>query len=259
MTLHNNINVDQKIQLKLIGYQSDEKYDVILDKNKDGVTNLKYIYLNFIRKGMNINDIKKLRFISSGTNLKDLEENILSSDIGNTNVFIFINDYQIKKNLLEKIFTNIPKDSINQPPSYKIETKLENLPLEDDVEEIYEPSDEDINNINEKIMENFKDKDFIELLRICMTKPELLKKVSGYLENGDVIDDEDNFNIDNIEDFNFEREYQYIKNFLEKDLNIEVNSFIDENIKKVLIHFKGHLNLSLRFILSKYCEDKEHL
>ena len=246
-----NMELNKKIQLKLIGYQSDDKYDVILDQNNDGITNLKYLYLIFIRKGLNINDIKKLRFISSGQNLKNLDENILSSNTF-TKIFIFINDFKIKKNLIEKIFTNISIDSIIPPPSYQATTKIENLPLEDDTEEIYEPTTDEIKNINSKIIENFKDKDFIKLLQICVTKPELLKMASGYLESGDVIEDIENLADYNTENFEYVKECEFIMNFL---LNMEntMCDFSEDYVKKVLIHFKGHLNLSLRFIISEHC------
>lgn len=252
-----------KLLCKFIGHQNDSNCDFVLELNKDGITNLKYIYLKFMEKGISIQDLKKIKFISSGTNIKDLDMELLNSkEKENKKIYIFNNDYKIKEDLVKKIFTNIPLSSI-QPPKYSFSNQinnspvskdLENLPLEDDEEEIYNPTNEDIIKINEKITRNFQNKDFVDLLRLCINKPELLKMVNGYFVNGDVIGNLDNINI-SYKEFKFENEFNYIKSFVSDKLLLKLDDNFEKKTKDVIQYFNGHLNLSLRYILSKYLEE----
>jgi len=260
-----------KLVCKFIGYQNNNDCDFIIEQNNSGISNLKYIYLKFMQKGMNIQDLKQIKFISRGTQIKNLETNLLDSTEENKIIFIFINDIRIKHELINKIFTNIlnlnQKDS-NLPQKYEnnngnfnktkhsttVSKKLNNLPLEDDEEELYYPSNGEIQEINNKIIDNFKNKDFVNLLRICINKPDLLKMVNAYLVNGDTTENLDDLTI-NYKKFKYIDEYNYIIEFLSNDLLIQINADLEQKIKNILDYNNGHLNLTLRYILSKYLEE----
>ena len=260
-----------KLVCKFIGYQNNNECDFIIDQNDSGISNLKYIYLKFMQKGMNIQDLKQIKFISTGSQIKNLETNLIDSTEENKIIFIFINDIRIKYELINKIFTNIlnlnQKDS-NLPQKYEnnndnfnktkhsttVSKNLNNLPLEDDEEELYNPSNGEIQEINNKIIDNFKNKDFVNLLRICINKPDLLKMVNAYLVNGDTTENLDDLII-NYKKFKYIDEYNYIIEFLSNDLLIQINADLEEKIKNILDYNNGHLNLTLRYILSKYLEE----
>ena len=160
------------INLRMISHYSNSEYDYII-KNIESNLTLKNIYLDFMRNGVNIELIKKIKFIKNGKNISNLDENLYNKDCNNL-VYLFTNDQVIKNELISKIFTNIPKEE-SQRNTIQISTKLNVQPTEDIEEDIFEPTEDEINSINEKIIENFKDKEFKDLLQICIKKPELIK------------------------------------------------------------------------------------
>ena len=236
------------IILKLINFQFNDSYNYIY-KDQGKPINLKSIYLDFMNKGMSIGDIKKINFIHLAKRVDDLELDLKCSNGKNSILHIYSKNEDIKKEILNKIFTMIPKSEHNVKQTITISTKLNNLPIEDDEEIIETPSEEKIQNINLKIIEKFKDKDFVNLLKICVEKPHLLKAVKSYISHGDVISkpDLENINI-NTSQINYTKSLEFLK-LLITDMNININ--IDDTIK-ILIHFNGHLNLSMRYIFNNY-------
>ena len=254
------------LRLKMIGYQNNSEYDLIINKEEGQELTLKYIYLYFMKKGVHIETLKQLKYICRGNSLTQLEKIITDSE--EVTMFIFTNKVDIKNDIVRKIFTMIPESEIKeeQAPSYnndvtsfkmstKNSTEIKNLPIEDDTEELFEPSADEINKINEKIFHQFQDKDFLNLIRICITKPELLKIANSYLVNGSIID-KINFDDIKLDDFSYESEFEYIRNFFVTNLSRNLSEFHFEVIKKVLVHFNGHLNLSLRYLINLNEEDR---
>ena len=101
-----------------------------------------------------------------------------------------------------------------------------------------------------KIYENFEDPDFRHLLRICLTKPHLLKLMNGYLSSGDILETDINFTDQTtLENFQYNEEYVYLNNLLNTN---DIDFAWDESVVKcVLNNFKGHVNLSLRYLITK--------
>jgi hypothetical protein len=96
---------------------------------------------------------------------------------------------------------------------------------------------------NKEIIELFKDKTFVTLLRICKEKPDYLNKVASYISNGNITT-----SIHTIDKsiFKYHQELIILKNIIQ-----ELNYKIDDNIMwSILQHFEGNINMSLRFILS---------
>lgn len=237
------------IRVKLIGFQSDSEYDLVIKDEETSLT-LKYLYLYFMKKEINIEVIKKLKFICNGLSLNNLEH-IIAENKENT-VFVFTNDIEIKKQLVNKVFTMIPENLIKPNEGFNISTKsktLDNLPLEDNVEEEYNPSTEEIENINSQILECFEDKDFINILRIYHQKPELIKLANSYLTSGSIINKVDLDKI-NLDEFKYQKELDHISTIISDKLAVDITEERLEIVKKILINFKGHLNLSLRYILT---------
>ena len=237
------------VNLRLISYHSNSEYDYTIEETNPVVC-LKDIYLNFMKKGLKIENIKQLKFISSGKNVGNLEENLYTPNTKNL-IYIFTNVQELKNELMKKIFTNIPKQ--NAPTNtfnntLSISTKVNTEPVEDNTEEIFDPSEDEINEINEKIVDIFKNTKFQELLKTCIVNPELIKMVNSYLVNGDIID-KINFDKIDIDEFKYEKEFEIINIFLKE--KIQINLLDDNFVKKVLTNFKGHLNLSIRYLLNK--------
>ena len=76
------------IRVKLIGFQSNSEYDLVIKDEETSLT-LKYLYLYFMKKEINIEIIKKLKFICNGLSLNNLEH-IIAENKENT-VFVFTN------------------------------------------------------------------------------------------------------------------------------------------------------------------------
>jgi hypothetical protein len=113
---------------------------------------------------------------------------------------------------------------------------------------IIDKKDEDItqdiaSDINKKTIELFQEPDFKELLRIITTKPHLLNKVSAFITSGDIREEIDM----SIKMFNSE-EYEIEYNHINLLLDYRYTDMV--KIKSVIKHFNGHINLSLRYILT---------
>lgn len=243
-----------KVNLRLISYHSNSEYDYTIEESSQVVC-LKDIYLNFMRKGLKIENIKQLKFLSGGKNVANLEENLYDPNTKNV-IYIFTNIQELKDELMKKIFTNIPKQKestiTNLSKTFNntlsISTKVNTEPVEDNAEEIFDPSEDEINKINEQIIDIFKNTKFQELLKTCIVNPELIKMINSYLVNGDIID-KINFDEIDIDEFKYEKEFEIINVFLKEKLQINLSD--DNFVKKVLTNFKGHLNLSIRYLLNK--------
>jgi hypothetical protein len=179
------------------------------------------------------NDI--IKFICGSETIKDDDEIFMVED--KKIIYIFTND-DFSQDILCKTFFKFGKDLTD-----KKEKKLSSL-LEEKLDEDHILEKMDMDNINEELMNEFKDNDFIFLLNILKNRPELFDKLYQYLSSGDIVDQKefDEFTFEESE-FNFEKEFISLLN-----LNLDES---ENTLKKVLMYFKGHLNLSLRFILNQ--------
>lgn len=241
----------QRLNLRMISHYSNPQFDYII-KNIESNLTLKNIYLDFMKKGINIEMIKQIKFIKNGKHINNLDEILYDSDSNNL-VYLFTNDQLIKSSLISFIFTSVPKDE-NKSNSIQISTKLNVESTEDNQEELYEPTEEEVNSINEKIVENFKDKEFRDLLQICIKKPELIKMVNSYLSNGNIIEKID-FDSIILEEFKYQNEFEFIKSFYQDNFMTTLSNEL--YVKKILNHFKGHLNLSLRYLIYNTKKNEE--
>ena len=258
------------IQLKLVSIKKENSHDSInkyvIVKKLDDIKNLenniinssngiykiklrrviKYIILEKIKELKHDEKIIKsideninkdvIKFICGAETIKDDDEiyNVEDKKV----IYIFTSD-EFSKEVLCKVFVEYGKDLSNNKKESKI-----NEALEKELEEDHILEEKDMININEELINDFKDKDFVFLLGILNRRPDLFDKLYQYLSLGDIFDKDEFVKYTYEEsEFSFCKELDSLLN-----LNLEVS---ENDLKKVLMYFKGHLNLSLRYIISQ--------
>ena len=85
------------INLRMISHYSNSEYDYIIENIESNLT-LKNIYLDFMRNGVNIELIKKIKFIKNGKNISNLDENLYNKDCNNL-VYLFTPTFKISSKI----------------------------------------------------------------------------------------------------------------------------------------------------------------
>jgi len=213
------------IKLKLVG--NNNEIDIIINKDNVCITDI-YNYL--MENDLSFDEVSKIMFIHNGKDITNDTSTVMIDD--NIHIHLFVKDAKVKNELLINIF-NKAKDDI------EIDFSNDNI---DDTKELVK---EDVNKHNETIVELFNDNDFTYLLKICLSKPDLINKVSSYLLNGNITTE-----IKKISNNDFKYPEIYI-NLVELLNKLNVNK-TELEMKSTIQHFKGNLNLSLRYLLTKY-------
>ena len=205
-----------KVKLNIVGHNNP----YIMDGDYTTIT-LKDIYKYLINKEILLVKLIKCKFIHSGQILELDKQQFDVDDMINIYIVTEMGDKEFKSELLKKLF------------NFDI-----NSELVDTLEEVEEVE------INTNLCDYFKDKDFINLLNIVKTKPQYLEMINSYLSHGDIIDEIDFESID-IENFEYTEQY----NILMNNLMPNINNWNEEKVKKILIQYKGNVNLTSRYIL----------
>ena len=208
---------------------------------------LKNIFDYLEQKQISLADVKQIKYIYQGRQLTEDTELTSLKDIPLV-LLISIPDISVKYQFTSKLYTNIKYNTPQvQYNTYK-PVPIVKAELPDKPEVIDELTSEKITVLNTNILKLFEDKDFCNLLRICINKPQLVNIASNYIGHGNITNTFDLINLDN---FPYEKEYNELINILSKiHIASEPGEYYDElSVKSVLGHFKGHLNLSLRFII----------
>ncbi len=196
-----------------INYEDVINYFLKLGKsynlNSDDINNIKFI----IEKSKNMSNEPKMEFV------------INNQDEKGSIIFVFSTDKETKNKLL-KIFNEKVMD----------ESICKSIPEEELV-----ITDDIIEESNKTTIELFKNEDFKSLLKIYKTNPSIFKTFSSYVCNGDVHVTSFDSKIPEIDKASVEKEFNYIK-----ELDLGIN---EEDILNSLKIFKGHINLSLRYLL----------
>ena len=216
------------IKLKLVGNNDDTT--IHIDKDNFCITDI-YNYL--MEHNLSFDEVSKIMFIHNGKDITNDTTVIIKEH--NINIHLFVKDAKVRNELLINIFNK--EETI-------LEIENDSLELIDDIKKL---SIEDVKKNNEDIVELFNDTDFTYLLKICITKPDLINKVSSYLLNGNITTEIKN--IDN-NDFKYDDTYLQLNELLTKN-NLLINKS-ELEIKSTIQHFEGNLNLSLRYLLTKY-------
>jgi hypothetical protein len=219
------------IKLKLVG--NNEETNIEIDKHAICITDI-FNYL--MEHDLSFDEVSKIMFINNGKDISNETNMKFSVAEGfSLNIHLFVRDNNVKNELLKHIFNN----NLNDTFDYSNDSN-------DDNDDINKLSIEDINKNNDAIVELFNDNDFTYLLKICLTKPDLINKVSSYLLNGNITLEIKN--IDTDESFKYNETYLQLVELLTK-LNINKTEL---EMKSTINHFEGNLNLSLRYLLTKY-------
>jgi len=202
------------IKLKLVGTNEETNININdKDRFKDSE-----IFTYLIENNLSYDEVSKIKIFNNGRTILNDPSNISIVADGIIPIFhIYTTEPNIKSELIKHIFNK----------SNDVESDIL----------------ESINKHNEEIIKLFSDHDFTYLLKICLTKPDLINKVSGYLLNGNITTEIKNINND---DFKYDDIYD---NLIEMLNSLNINK--DENIiKSVIQHFEGNINLSLRYLLT---------
>ena len=184
--------------------------------------------------GISTESFEYIQFIIDSEIIKDNTKKFIVSNNYNLIIFVNTSNKEIKKKLID-IFLN--ENELN-------ENEL-NKPIIDIIQEEKTPelSQEIIDSINIKTVELFKNEDFKRLIEIYYSNPEILKTFLNFVSHGDIIKM-------SIPILSEEKDYfDEIK--MLKTLGINES---DDFIKSVLNKFNGHLNLSLRDLLTHECK-----
>lgn len=193
--------------------------------------------------GISTESFEYIQFIIDSEIIKDNTKKFIVSNNYNLIIFVNTSNKEIKKNLID-IFLNENELNENENENELNENEL-NKPIIDIIQEEKTPelSQEIIDSINIKTVELFKNEDFKRLIEIYYSNPEILKTFLNFVSHGDIIKM-------SIPILSEEKDYfDEIK--MLKTLGINES---DDFIKSVLNKFNGHLNLSLRDLLTHECK-----
>ena len=131
----------------------------------------------------------------------------------------------------------------------KDKQKVQVKPQEDKMDvELVKPIPEDeikidpesIERSNQETIRLFSEKNFQTLLRIFIEDKDIFKRFASYISSGNVV--MESLNSQTHESFNYTKQLEEIQK-----LEIGVN---ETQIKNALNKFNGHINLTLRFLLT---------
>ena len=197
-------------------------------ENNMRLMDMKNIIDSFTVPGIiDIDTMKDIRFIYRGATLSIDSKLCLPLCLPECETIImhvFTSSTEIREKLVENIFISL-KSFLPQKHKPEVMT------------------DEIIEKMNTNIVTLFSDKDFVDLLRIILNKPHLLNTASSYIQHGNIIE----IKPYDLAEFSYTEQYNTIIDILKK-LNINIEK-IDNDIKNLLCHFKGHINLTLRSLL----------
>ena len=274
---------------KLVGIKSenDVKNEMthlnwdINEKEKKEI-NIKDIYSLFSSLGVteNISDIK---FITNSETMKDDKNYSMIERVDADNkiqeyniiIFVFTMNEEIKQKLktifdthgyvtkkenvsIVELSKPIPEDDIRiKEIKQKLKTVFdtpEDTSKKENTANIRRPHvelskpipeddiriDEDaINKSNKETVNLFSNKQFQTLVKIYYENPDVFKTFASYISSGNTVDAS---HFTNITDVSFDDEFQEIKG-----LNLDIDDSIIQNTLK---KFNGHINLTLRYILT---------
>ena len=192
--------------------------------------------------GLDEEKCKEVKFITNAEVMSAEKKYDLSK--GNLTVYVFSQVEEIKK-IIFKIFQENGKvsSSVNHSKSDKSKTIVDPTIAKPLAEEMIKITPEIIEESNKMTVELFKNKNFKTLMKIYYEDPTIYKTFASYVVSGDMI--EDPFS-ESSED-NFDDELEQIVS-----MGVPVSEdIIRTNLKK----FNGHINLTLRFLLTKECSN----
>jgi hypothetical protein len=206
-----------------------------------GIVALSNIVKIFMDKDMTIDEINMTKFIYKS---EQMTQNSMVQVLPNTTepFFVFSDVPEIKQKLC-LIFhslqnTNQRQEEYVQEPEHAL-----TVPVVDQEPPVL-VSKENIDTMNNKTLKLFENKDFKSLVSIYYSNPSIIKTFLSFINNGNIVDIPFSEDIPKQIDVDIIQSIQYFR-----ELGITTEN---ENIIKALHMFKGHLNLTLRYLLCNY-------
>ena len=240
-----------KVNFKLVGFVNQEKKNsinehvIINDFEELSLKNI-FKYFNKIKlKDDTIvefddSELDKVKFIIASEEAKDKEKVYPNNVNSEHNVFLICNKEEIKSKLM-KIFIDLGVD-ITEVKNNVMKKELEEMEKENEEDHVLKK--EELDELNNDLIELFKDEDFNKLLYIYNNKIDLFDKLYQFVDCGNIIDEIEK---KDISDFNYNNEFNKLKEIL-SNLNEDID---DETLRNIIYNFNGNLNLSMRFVLNK--------
>ncbi len=227
------------VLFKLVGIkvEKDTKSEILCNFGSKNSINLSDILSIFDGFGLNIDKEKEkeIKFITDSETIKKENSYKISSDSKRV-IFVFSMNSDVKQEFVE-IFN---KHGIVKEEERDVDADDEiTKPIP---EEEIKISDDIIEASNVETIKLFQDKDFLTLMDIYNRNAEAFKIFSRYISSGTVL-------MNSLEKSN--DEFLVELNEIKK-LNIGKS---DEEIQNALQMFNGHLNLSLRYLLTNVVEE----
>jgi len=254
------------IKFKLVGQTTNKKYYEITD-NFEGPINLNLLQELFKFHGLDSSEIEKVRFITDSEQIKNSEKSYNVKADEDRGIFVFTSEIEIRTKLQEIFMKNGKEiDAQQQTPSQPVTqtvVKLEQFePLTtilkneskmllnnlDKAQHVNEPvmTPEIIDMMNTKTVTLFSQPDFKTLLNIFLTNPGIIRDFSKYVQHCDIVVNSNNNNWENLS-IEKQTEYNHLADKLE-EFNLGKPR---ELLLARLVKYSGHLNLTLRSILSE--------
>ena len=215
-----------RILFKLIAQNFDNLNLEIVYVLKDKKTFSKSDVISFFSK-FGLDDCSPIKFIldiEKETMNDKAEYNLIEGK--DRIIYIICLETNIKKKLYE-IFTNEIKEKDLKEISKPL--PMDEIKITQDV----------VEKCNKDSLNLFYDEDFRTLIKIYKNNPEMFSKFSYYINSGNVIVDSEKFDMNDDKDFSSE---------LEEIKKLDIGKS-DEEILNSLKKFRGHYNLTLRFLL----------
>lgn len=227
------------VLFKLVGIKVEKntKSEILCNFGSKNSINLSDISSIFNDFGLNIDKEKKkvIKFITDSETIKEESSYKISSDSKRI-IFIFSMNSDVKQEFV-KIFNEhgiVKEEEMDEDVDDEITKPIP--------EEEIKISDDIIEASNVETIKLFQDKDFLTLMDIYNRNAEAFKIFSRYISSGTVL-------MNSLEKSN--DEFLVELNEIKK-LNIGKS---DEEIQNALQMFNGHLNLSLRYLLTNVGEE----
>jgi len=233
---------------KLVGIKSETINNEMLhpnwDNEKDSI-NIQYVTKLFVSLGFSDN-VSELKFITDSQTMS-LDKDYLVTDQESRIIYVFTMSQEFK-NILIKIFNEYgyaakKKVSFDENKEDTVNESTEPIKVDQD---LLKPIPEDeikidattISASNLETLRLFEEQDFQTLLNVYVTNPDMFKIFASYVSSGTVVPTV----------FDKDNSIEYVEQFEEiKKLNIGAN---DEDITSALSEFNGHINLTLRYLLT---------
>lgn len=237
---------------KLVGIKAgDNVKNEMIHKDWDdqkNEINIQDVYSLFSSLGCT-EKISEIKFITNSETMKDDKNySILhpmdadgKSHESNLIIFVFTMNEEIKQTLrrifdthgyvAKKEITTVQHNVSSSRPAIDLSKPIP----EDDIK----IDEETINKSNKETITLFSNKNFQTLIKIYYENPDVFKTFASYISSGNTIDSS---RFSNVKEDSFDDEFEEIKSL---NLNID-----DEIIQNALKKFNGHINLTLRYILT---------